>query len=152
MLEFLRGLGLRRRLLTATGAGSLYERIEELERQRLIAEMAASDRSSSSCQAGQIQSQLDYFMDLRSADRLIELEYPVAPRVRYGWEAPPHPGLQALFSASEERYRDHILSFLPYLDTIAAIPQRTVRHDEPHWANDWFPAFDAISLYSLSGH
>jgi hypothetical protein len=147
MLGFLRGLGLRRRLLTATGAGSLYERIEELERQCFVAERAASDRSPSPYQTGQLQSQLDHFMDLRLADRLIELDYPVAPRVRYGWEAPPHPGLQTLFSASEERYRDHLLSFLPFLDAIATIPTRTVRHDEPHWANDWFPAFDAISLY-----
>ena len=146
---FLRGLGLRRRLLTATGAGSLYARIEELEGRCLIAERAATTSTALSEQNAVIQSQLDHFVDLRSADRLIELDYPVAPRVRYGWETPPHTGLQLLFSTSEERYRDHLLSFLPFLDTMYTIPARAARHDEPYWANDWFPAFDAISLYSL---
>ena len=145
MLRFPRGLGLRRRLLTATGAGSLYRRIEELERRCLAAESAVATPVPLPDHDRQLQ--LDYFMGLRSTDRLIELDYPAAPRVRYGWEAPPHPKLQTLLSAGEDRYRDHLLSFLLFLDTIATIPLRTDRHDEPHWANEWFPAFDAISLY-----
>ena len=149
MLRFLRGLGLRRRLLTATGAGSLYDRIEELERRCFVAESAVVHPASLPEQDLQNQSQLDYFMGLRSTDRLIELDYPVVPLVRYGWAAPPHPGLQRLLSASEERYRDHILSFLPFLDTMSTIPARTTCNEEPHWANNWLPAFDAISLYSF---
>ena len=149
MVRFLRGLGLRRRLLTATGAGSLYERIEELERRCRVAECAIKPPALLPDTDGELQSRLDHFMSLQSSDRLIELDYPVVPRARYGWQVPPHPGLRLLLSESEERYRDHIRSFLPFLDTMSKIPARTANHDEPHWANDWFPAFDAISLYSF---
>ena len=54
-----------------------------------------------------------------------------------------------MLSESEERYRDHLRSFLPFLDTMSRIPARTTHDAEPYWANDWFPAFDAISLYSF---
>jgi Methyltransferase domain len=149
MLRFIRDLCLRRRLLTAAGAGSLYKRIEELERRCIAAEGAVKLSPSLPVDDRELRSQLDYFMNLRSGERLIELDYPVVPRVRYGWESPPHPGLQSLFSADEVRYGDHIRSFLPFLDIMSAIPARATRHHEPHWLNDWFPAFDAISLYSF---
>lgn len=149
MLHYLRGLGLRRRFLTAAGAGSLYERIEELQRQCAVAERTISPVAATANQAGVPLAELEYFRGLQSADRLIELDFPVRPRVRYGWETPPHPQLELLLAANEGRYRDHILSFQPLLDAIATIPARTPRLDEPQWLNDWLPAFDAISLYSF---
>ena len=89
MQTFLKGLGLRRRLLTATGAGFMYERIEELERRCFIAESAVKAGVGLPDQLRLLQSEMTHFSGLQSADRLIELDFPVVPRVRYGWEAPP---------------------------------------------------------------
>jgi hypothetical protein len=84
---------------------------------------------------------------LRASDRLIEIDYPVRPRVRHGWDRPPHPQLHALLAAHEDRYRTTLQSFLPLHPTLRRIPLHQAEPGQPHWVNDYFPAFDAISLY-----
>ncbi|HEV3227105.1 MAG TPA: hypothetical protein VGZ52_09725, partial [Acidimicrobiales bacterium] len=59
-----------------------------------------------------------------SGDRgqVIELEYPVVARPRWGYDRPPHPELSQLFEAGRARYAEHLRSFLPLVDELAAIP------------------------------
>jgi hypothetical protein len=148
MLSFLRRIDCKR-LLTAIKTPPLSARTDEECRSVLSRSLVTQSAPSLPEQDRQLQSELAYFTDMQSANRLIELDFPVVPRVRYGWGETPHPGLQLLISASEERYQNHINSFLPFLDMLAAIPARATCHSEPHWVNDWFPAFDAISLYAF---
>jgi hypothetical protein len=94
-------------------------------------------------------AELEYSRGLRSADRLIELDFPVRPRVRYGWEKKVHPDLLHRIAAGDERYDKLLQAFVPYLNDISRIAKQPQTPEEPHWINDWFPAFDAISLYGL---
>jgi hypothetical protein len=41
---------------------------------------------------------------LGASHRLIEIDYPVRPRVRHGCDRPPHPQLHALLAAHEDWY------------------------------------------------
>lgn len=71
--------------------------------------------------------------------------------MRYGGKLPAHPQLQRLLADGKGRYHTTLRSFLPLLDSMSRIAPR--RQDdacgEPHWLNEWFPAFDAIALYGL---
>jgi hypothetical protein len=142
MLKRIKGRGLRERVLRALGAGDLYDRLAwlEVERGRLL-------HGAGTEQAQAAERHLDR---MHSAGRLVEIDYPVRPRVRYGWDLPPHAQLQRLLSSRDDHYRAMLRSFLPLLDTITRIaPRARVGGVEPHWINDWFPAFDAVSLYGF---
>lgn len=129
----LKGRGFRRSILTALGAGDLYETID----------------SQKSRDTNSISEKLQHFEGLRSADRLIELDFPIKPRVRYGWDNPPNAELFRRISSGDARYADLIRKFLPYISDISKITKHATTPDQPHWINDWFPAFDAMTLYSL---
>lgn len=95
------------------------------------------------------RAKLVHFEGLKGADRLIELDFPVRPRVRAGWGQPSWPALQALLEASEPRFADRLRAMLPLVETLSRIPTHTDDPSAPHWVNDWFPAFDALSLYAM---
>jgi Methyltransferase domain len=86
---------------------------------------------------------------LRASHRLIEIDYPVRPMARHGWDRPPHPQLLALLAAHEDRYRATLQSFLPLQSALRRITLHKTEPGQPHWVNDYFPAFDAISLYGF---
>ena len=51
----------------------------------------------------------------------IELDYPVRPRSRYGWGAPPHPQLQALLVSGTDHYRSVLEGFLAHAGELASV-------------------------------
>ena len=84
---------------------------------------------------------------LSASGRLIEIDYPVRPKVRHGWDRPPHPQLLALLAAHEDRYRTTLQSFLPLHSALRRITLQQIEPGQPYWLNGYFPTFDAISLY-----
>jgi hypothetical protein len=88
---------------------------------------------------------------LKSTDRLIAMDdFGVKPAVRFGWEKPPHPQIEAILATNVDKYRRTLESFLPLLPGIVTIPSHPVENmAEPNWINLAFPAFDAIALYGL---
>lgn len=94
-----------------------------------------------------MMDKLRFFEDLKEADRLIELDFAVTPKVRFGWDKPVHPRLAAIIGKGHDRYAETILSFLRFAPQLARIRSAAQTATEPHWINDWIPAFDAVSLY-----
>ena len=89
-------------------------------------------------------------LELRALNRLITIDFPVRPRLRFGWDLPPHPQLLRRLSAREDHYSATLKTFLPLLPRIAGIPAHpTADPTEPNWINLAFPALDAIALYGL---
>jgi hypothetical protein len=82
---------------------------------------------------------------LRSAERLIELDYPVTPAVR--WNAKPHPELAKIIAAGDARYAATIQSFGRYSQPLHAIRRTPSGAAAPHWINPWLPPMDSISVY-----
>ena len=85
--------------------------------------------------------------DLYDRNQSLVLDFPVHPKVRYGWDQPPHPQLQALFAAHDDRYRATLEGFAPLYPALRRIAAHPGEPGQPHWINDWFPAFDAVGLY-----
>lgn len=91
---------------------------------------------------------LVHFDGLKGADRLIELDFAIKPKVRHGWGQNSHPSLLPMISEHEARYVAAIQTFKPYIAAASKIEAHPVDEDAPHWINDWLPAFDAFSIYS----
>lgn len=172
MLNRIKGLGLREKALRAIGAGHVYDRVAQLEAERhqlasavrqaearhdagekarrAALEQHEHERREADAKQRSEAEAKSYLDELRSSDRLVEIDYPVRPRVRFGWDQPPHPQLFRLLSSRDDHYRGVLRSFLPLLETAARIAPRTAGSSgEPQWINDWLPAFDAISLYGF---
>lgn len=149
----LRGTGLRERVLTALGAGDLYRELREAKAMLAMARdregvQLVDTRRNKNLAAKEARERLTHFQGLRGADRLIELDFPVRPRVRHGWERPSEPRLLQIVGGRESNYIRTMYSFRPFIESAKRIPPRTERRQEPHWINDWLPAFDAFSIYS----
>ncbi len=87
---------------------------------------------------------------LKQQHRLVELDFPVRPQVRFGHGKPPHQLLKQRLSRSDATTRATLESFLPLLPRLAEITVEPVADAaQPHWRNPAFPAFDAIALYGL---
>ena len=78
----------------------------------------------------------------------IYLDYPVKPAVRFGWDSPPHAQLYEIISRREDHYRARLQAFQAYAPELLSIPLQG-GGGEAHWVNDWFPMFDAITLYGF---
>jgi hypothetical protein len=78
---------------------------------------------------------------------VIVTEYPAVPRPRWGWDRPPHPVLDARFSAERERYRRLLDDCAAHLQLLRAIPRRPGVNGAPAWNNDFFGGLDAVALY-----
>lgn len=95
-----------------------------------------------------MRDDIEWFLGLRSADRLIELDFGISPLVRFGWNKPVHPKLQAIIARDDDIYRTTLENFLQLSQSFLKIDLAAINDFEPHWINDWIPAFDAISLYA----
>lgn len=80
----------------------------------------------------------------------IDLEFPVRPAVRFGWDSAPHPFLVERISANNERYRGYLRRFQELDDALSRIPVDQSGEGIPCWRNDWMPALDAVSLYGFT--
>jgi hypothetical protein len=78
---------------------------------------------------------------------VIVTEYPAPARPRWGWDRPPHPALEARFSAERERYRRLLDDCAARLPALRAIPREPGANGTPAWSNDFFGGLDAVALY-----
>lgn len=127
-------------------------------RNALIARLAAAEQALATRKSESKTSEADNAersrIELERLKRergyVIEFDYPYVPEVR-SWD-----GMQGgnvyrhVIAAGDNRYRDHLASFLTYNNAFTAIS-----HDEPsderqpYWHNLWLPALDAICLSGL---
>lgn len=78
----------------------------------------------------------------------VVLDYPIAPRPRYGEGAPPHPELVRMLAQGDARYAAALAGLNPFRAALARIPDRQ-DGAEPGWDNGYFSGMDAIALYGL---
>jgi hypothetical protein len=129
--------------------GDLSERLARLreERDALLRKTAQLERELKTNQAAAERAkQFEHFI---ATGEVVRLEYPVHPRVRYGYGTPPHAQLAQRFAGEESRYRQHIAGFLAFAPNFAKIAPQAQSRTEPYWINEWIPAFDAISIYGF---
>lgn len=83
---------------------------------------------------------------------VIQLEYPIKPRVRFGGSnLPPHRKLYDLINRNRDQYDEHLQAILRHVPILAAIPtySRSDQVEVPYWLNNWFPPLDAAALYCI---
>lgn len=84
------------------------------------------------------------------AGHVIQLEYPVDSRPRWGHDNPPHRLLNERIGRHVESYAGHLSQFLKFTDRFCAIPlHETGRAEQPCWRNDMLPGLDVVALYSF---
>lgn len=87
---------------------------------------------------------------LKSRNQLIELDFGVRPRVRYGHGQPVDPLMQAKLAAVSGRVGETMDRLSPLLKPMLTIPSHPVDDAaEPNWINLAFPALDAMTLYGM---
>lgn len=107
-----------------------------------------SAESDSDAQAA--TQQYAHWMYLKRRNQLIEIDFPVKPRVRHGYGAPSEPITGKLLSAGRERFAENLRAIAPLVEPMKTIPAHPVADQaEPNWQNLAFPALDAIALYGL---
>ncbi len=71
---------------------------------------------------------------------------------RYGGIVPQHARMESILAAQSREYEKRIKEFTSFMDQFLTIPLSSsfaISPKEPVWNNDFFPAFDAISLFGL---
>lgn len=122
----LKNRGYRRSVLTALGLGSLYERIDFLNSQ-------IESLRSEAPESGQ----------------RIHLDYPVSPRVRYGWDRAPHTELARRISVNNAFYAALAGRLRALIPDLAKIKKDADHPAAPPWNNPWLSPFDAVSVYGM---
>lgn len=127
------------------------EKLDALNTERDVLKQAASDlqaeRDQLLTQLRSRDERLSHFDGMAGSHRLIELDFPITPKVRHGWGKPADARLEALIAKGHARYAEHIKGFAPVFETIAKIKPHPDGPADPHWVNDWLPVFDALSIY-----
>jgi predicted O-methyltransferase YrrM len=85
----------------------------------------------------------------RAESRLILTDYPYDPHCRPLEAAAGGRRLAARLQAEEARYADTLRRIARHIPALQRIPREPHDPPVPFWANDWFPPFDAASLYGL---
>jgi hypothetical protein len=85
----------------------------------------------------------------REENRLIITEYPYHPRMRPIEKNAGGAHLIKRFNAEDSQYAATMLGIARHMDALLRIPRDPTDSGAPFWANDWFPPFDAASLYGL---
>jgi Methyltransferase domain len=79
----------------------------------------------------------------------IPLDYPIRPRVRFGWGRPSHPQMSAILNNRSDACAANIHALYRFADAFSRIEDRAADAKEPSWSNDWFPPLDAMALYGF---
>jgi len=88
--------------------------------------------------------------DLKSRNQLVELDFPVHPKVRHGYGQPSDARIEARLAARKHHYAALMKSMLPLVQPMLTIPPHEVANKaEPNWINLALPALDAIALYGM---
>jgi hypothetical protein len=85
----------------------------------------------------------------RTENRLIMTEYPYDPHNRPIEEAAGGRRLTARLLAEADRYAATLHGIARHISSLLCIPPREKDPSRSFWINDWFPPFDAASLYGL---
>jgi hypothetical protein len=104
-----------------------------------------------------IQHVFDRYMrwrlnELLRPSYLVELDYAIDPRPRYGYGKPPHPLLTSIIGEGRVRYRELLTEFLRFDKPLRRIPATqplAASANEPFWMNKYFSGLDAVALYGL---
>jgi hypothetical protein len=77
--------------------------------------------------------------------------YPLRPRPRWGYGAPPHPRIAAILEAGRPVYAGVLAEIARHRSVLDAIPRDASpeRPDAPYWDNAWFSTLDAAALVGL---
>lgn len=67
---------------------------------------------------------------------------------RYGWGRPPFEPMGRLLALGRERYRSALHEMATYASCMSSIALESADAEatEPHWLNEFLPAFDAVAL------
>lgn len=76
-------------------------------------------------------------------------EYPVTPRVRWGWGRPPLAMLDHRFAAARDDYARLLTGFGSHLPALRAIPKVSPDARQPQWDNEFFGGLDSVALYAF---
>ncbi len=76
-------------------------------------------------------------------------EYPVVPRVRWGWGRPPLAVLDDQFASARDAYSVLLAGFADHLPSLRAIPKASADPRQPRWDNDFFGGLDSVALYAF---
>jgi Methyltransferase domain len=81
---------------------------------------------------------------------VLELEYPIQPRPRYGYGPPAHAGLLARIAGGRAAYGSLLSKIAAFAPALHRIPS-TASDDlaSPRWENGFYPPVDAVTLYGL---
>lgn len=91
-----------------------------------------------------------HWLYLKNRRQLIELDFPVTPKVRHGYGQPPEPLMLARLKACSHQFASQMRTMLPLLEPMLTIPSNPVADaTEPNWVNPAFPALDAMALYGM---
>jgi hypothetical protein len=122
----------------------------EAEIRRLRAMMDTPPVETQIAVPDQVSEQCKHWAYLKARRQLIEVDFPVNPRVRFGYEAPSEPIVSKLLGAARSRYEANLRGLLPLIEPMLTIPPHPVADPaEPNWQNLAFPALDAMALYGL---
>jgi hypothetical protein len=90
--------------------------------------------------------------ELLAPAQVIELEYALDAKPRYGFGLPPHLRLAAAIGEGRERYAETLRRFLQFAVPLARISRAdpgTLAPAEPTWNNRFYGGLDAVALYGF---
>ncbi|WP_126115342.1 MULTISPECIES: class I SAM-dependent methyltransferase [unclassified Bosea (in: a-proteobacteria)] len=91
-----------------------------------------------------------HWLYLKNRRQLIELDFPVTPKVRHGHGQPPEALMLARLTACSDHFASQMRMILPLLEPMLTIPSDPIADaSEPNWVNPAFPALDAMALYGM---
>ena len=118
-----------------------------------MAKQAASREAALVRQLEELQAETKpyaHWAYLKRRHQLVELDFPVKPRVRYGHGSPSEPLMRQKLEAGADHYATVIERLLPLLAPMLTIsPEPVADASEPNWINLAFPALDAMALYGM---
>ena len=86
---------------------------------------------------------------LAAGGQVLFLEYPVRPRCRWGYGAPPHPALAALLDAGRDGYARLLAELPACAPGLARVVSSGAEPGEPMWENDFCRGLNAATLYAF---
>src|SRR5215204_970255 len=105
---------------------------------------------SSQPDAQSMAQQYAHWMYLKNRKQLMEIDFPVTPKVRHGYGAPSDSLTSKVIAEGQERYVSLLAKLAALVEPTKTIPAHPVEDAaEPNWQNLAFPALDAIALYGL---
>jgi hypothetical protein len=90
-------------------------------------------------------------MILNQDQYVINLDYPIRPNPRFGWNKPPNAKLYEIINKDRLVYETYLKKFLKYKDNFVCIDRykNEMFPEHPFWNNDWLPGLDSLAIYGF---